>query len=602
MQGSSFSPEWLNAPLNYPVVGYFMAILLTMLAVMLTFFIVQEYPTFAFAGALTVLAILSVALLWGTGPALLATLVGALLLNYFILAPRFVLSLDAQHLLETGSFLLIGIVISLVTSSIEKARAEAMLAHQETLSHQEQLRRAQNEAAERANRLHEALAATLEMTHIMSQPSELTEKQVDTGRLNEAGITPGVAQRLARLIADVIGCDRLSITLIDPETEEVRPLAAAGLSPEQEQQWRAEQRGQQAHVSDWPDQVALHRLQAGEPVEIDPKHPLWNALPHPCGAKTTLLVGMVIGEKLAGFISPDYDGADHHYTGDERAIASAAAKMASAVLERERLVHQRTEAYARELALHETKARMDEFLGITSHELRTPLTTIKGNVQLARLRLTHLERRALQNNPDAKSELEEIYTMLNRAERQVNVQNRLIRDLMDISRIQVGKLELNKELCNLTSIVVDTVEDLRSTSPTRTILLTLQEHTTIPVIADSERISQVLSNFLTNALKYSPPDRPIHVSLELQGQDARVAVRDEGPGLTPEERERVWERFYKVEGVRGQKGFSAGLGLGLHICRAVMEEHQGEVGVESTKGAGSTFWFTLPLAATALDE
>ena len=192
--------------------------------------------------------------------------------------------------------------------------------------------------------------------------------------------------------------------------------------------------------------------------------------------------------------------------------------------------------------------------------------------------------------------------MLNRAERQVNVQNRLIRDLMDISRIQVGKLELNKELCNLTTIVVDTVEDLRSTTPTRTIQLELQEHMTIPVIADSERIGQVLSNFLTNALKYSPPDRPIHVSLELKERDAVVAVRDEGPGLTPEERERVWERFYKVEGIKGQKGFSAGLGLGLHICRAVIEEHQGEAGVESSKGAGSTFWFSLPLAATALDE
>ena len=737
LQGASFSPEWLNAPLNYPVVGYFMAILLTMLSVPLTFLIMLANPAFAFAGAPTVLAILAVALLWGTGPAFLATLVGTLLLNYFILAPRFVFSLDAQHLLETGFFLLIGIVISLVTSSIEKARAKATLAHQVTLSQQEQLRQAQNKAAERASQLHKALAATLEMTQIMSQPSELTSEQIDTGCQDEAGIAPGVAQRLARLTADVIGWDRLSITLIDPETEEVRPLAAAGLSPEQEQRWRAEQGGQQARLGDWPDQAALRRLEAGEPIEIDLRHPSWNAVPNLPGAQTVLLVPMIIGEKFAGFITLDYDRADQHNSSDEQAIASAAAKMASAVLERERLVHQReellaqeitlrrtnqqmadliamshdaifvrspggivlswnqgaeqlygwtaeqmigqdkhkmfktrypttrqameswleqhgrwegrlihrrsdgtdvivdsrqvlvrdeagqptaileinrdvseverllreqAEAYARELALRETKARMDEFLGITSHELRTPLTTIKGNVQLARLRLTHLERRALQNTPAVKSELEEIYTMLNRAERQVNVQNRLIRDLMDISRIQVGKLELNKELCNLTTIVVDTVEDLRSTTPTRTIQLELQEHMTIPVIADSERISQVLSNFLTNALKYSPPDRAIHVSLELKERDALVAVRDEGPGLTPEERERVWERFYKVEGIKGQKGFSAGLGLGLHICRAVIEEHQGEAGVESSKGAGSTFWFSLPLAATALDE
>jgi len=264
---------------------------------------------------------------------------------------------------------------------------------------------------------------------------------------------------------------------------------------------------------------------------------------------------------------------------DESGQPTAILEINRDVSDVERLLREQAEAYARELALHETKARMDEFLGITSHELRTPLTTNKGNIQLARLRLTHLERRPLQNNPTVKSELEEIHTMLNRAEQQVNVQNRLIRDLMDISRIQVGKLELNKELCNLASIVVDTIEDLRSATPTRVIQLEMKKHITIPVIADSERISQVLSNFLTNALKYAPPDRPIYVSLELQGRDARVAVRDEGPGLTAEERERVWERFYKVEGIKGQKGFSAGLGLGLHICRAVIEEHQGEVGV-----------------------
>ena len=76
----------------------------------------------------------------------------------------------------------------------------------------------------------------------------------------------------------------------------------------------------------------------------------------------------------------------------------------------------------------------------------------------------------------------------------------------------------------------------------------------------------------------------------------RISVRDEGPGLTPSEQERVWERFYRIEGIRRKRGSSVGLGLGLYICRAIVEQHQGEVGIESTKGVGSTFWFTLPLA------
>src|SRR5260221_14574805 len=75
-----------------------------------------------------------------------------------------------------------------------------------------------------------------------------------------------------------------------------------------------------------------------------------------------------------------------------------------------------------------------------------------------------------------------------------------------------------------------------------------------------------------------------------------VSVHDEGPGLTPSEQERVWEQYFRVPGIMKQRGFSMGLGLGLYICRAIIEQHQGEVGVESTKGMGSTFWFTLPLA------
>lgn len=260
------------------------------------------------------------------------------------------------------------------------------------------------------------------------------------------------------------------------------------------------------------------------------------------------------------------------------------------------------EAYAHELALREIRTGIDEFLSITSHKLRTPLTTIKGNVQLARMRLSHIERQMTLDDPLSKSALDEIYTLLNRAERGVNVQNQLIHDMTDITRIQAGNLELNIDLCNLTQIVIDTVEDQHSVSPTRSIKLTLQAHKTLPVIADAERIGQVLSNFLINALQYSSADRSVFISLERLNSAARISVRDEGPGLTTNEQAQVWDRFYKVKGIMAQKGFSEGLGLGLYICRAIIEEHQGEFGVESLKGVGSTFWFKLPLAAPTLVE
>ncbi len=108
-----------------------------------------------------------------------------------------------------------------------------------------------------------------------------------------------------------------------------------------------------------------------------------------------------------------------------------------------------------------------------------------------------------------------------------------------------------------------------------------------------------MTNYLTNALKYSAPDRPVEVRLKVEGQTARVTVSDQGPGLSPAEQEHIWERFYRVRGIETQNELGAsneGLGIGLYICRTVIERHHGQVGVQSSLGKGSSFWFTLPLA------
>lgn len=117
----------------------------------------------------------------------------------------------------------------------------------------------------------------------------------------------------------------------------------------------------------------------------------------------------------------------------------------------------------------------------------------------------------------------------------------------------------------------------------------------VPVTADAERIGQVVTNYLTNALKYSAEDLPVVVSLRMERGAARVAVHDEGPGLTPEQAEQVWERFHRVPGIEVRSGSGVGLGLGLHISRTIVERHGGVVGVESVPGEGATFWFTLPV-------
>jgi len=321
--------------------------------------------------------------------------------------------------------------------------------------------------------------------------------------------------------------------------------------------------------------------------------PPYDALPNPYGITTVLIAPLLVSDSLVGILSLDHAGKVHSYTPEEIHLAEAVAKLGALSIERERLLNEREVAQAHALALQETTRRMDQFLGIVSHELKTPLSVLLVNAQMLdrRLQPTKIE--------DWQRAVDGIRPLLAASMRGIQRLTRLVDDLLDVSRIRAGKLELLPTSCDLVVIVRDAVEEQRQLHPQRSIALDLPTaDDPLWVNVDAERISQVLTNYLTNALKYSADDRPVAVSIGTEGRWMRVAVHDKGPGLPAEERERVWEQFHRVEGIEVQSGSGVGLGLGLHISKSIIERHGGRVGIESELGRGATFWFTLPCASS----
>jgi signal transduction histidine kinase len=249
----------------------------------------------------------------------------------------------------------------------------------------------------------------------------------------------------------------------------------------------------------------------------------------------------------------------------------------------------------REEALRETTRQIETFVGVAGHELKNPLASMQVGLEMVERRIRRLLGRERVEVADVAQLLEPVV----QAEQQEGRLDRLVNDLVDAARVRSGRLDLHMVPMDLGALVRETVEDQRRLNPGRTIHLEGTrdgEEQLVPVLGDAHRLGQVVTNYLTNALKYSPADRPVAVGLQVDGHQARLWVRDAGPGLPAEEHARIWARFHRAEGIEVQSGTGVGLGLGLHVARTIIEQHHGQVGVQSTPGHGSTFWFTLPLA------
>lgn len=399
-----------------------------------------------------------------------------------------------------------------------------------------------------------------------------------------------VAQRLGELTRQVLECERVTIVALEAGTNTLSPVSIVGFSPEQEQFFWKDLAGRQ--FGDWfRDDTLVTRLHAGQVLQLDLTQPASRDQVKGLAGYRMLVVPIQLGDQLIGAVTLHYIDGKHHFTDDEISLAQAVARLAALSIERERLLAERAEARLNELASRKAQQRMEEFLNMASHELRTPITTIKGSIQLTRRWLR--DTSGFQEGRSA-----DLQNLLVRAERQVGTLNRLVGDLLDVSRIQANRLHIRPNDCDLTPIVRNAVYEQAQITPARNILLEIDpDCKSVPVIADAERIGQVISSYLTNALKYSEADCLVEVRMHRMDEDTvKVLIRDEGPGLSAEEQQQIWERFSQLERVKVRTGSSVGLGLGLHISRIIIEQHQGQVGVDSVLDEGSTFWFTLPIS------
>lgn len=285
------------------------------------------------------------------------------------------------------------------------------------------------------------------------------------------------------------------------------------------------------------------------------------------GFRSAMFVPLRAHDRLLGIITLVSADDRRRYGPSDLALAEELARRAALAIENARLFR----------AVQDAVQKRDEFLSVAAHELKTPITSLRGFAQLLRRRLDRE-----QQVPG-----DELRRAVTTIEQQAGKLGHLITQLLDITRLDAGKLSLDCTLTDLTQLVQHAVDAAQAT--TKRHQFTLMAPATVTLAVDAMRLEQVLTNLFANAIKYSPSGGPIEVTMEVQPGELSISVADRGVGVPYAQRQQIFERFYQVQGDR-----SAGMGLGLSISRQVAELHGGRLDYEPRPGGGSCFVLTLP--------
>lgn len=285
------------------------------------------------------------------------------------------------------------------------------------------------------------------------------------------------------------------------------------------------------------------------------------------GLSSAMIVPLVGHGEVIGAITFVAAESGRHYTEADLSMAEELASRAALAIENSRLYGDSQKAVA----------LRDDFISVASHELRTPVTSLKVYTEV-------LQRQVDKRGDEATSRA------LGKMNAQIDKLSALISDLLDVSKIESGKLALRPEHVDLGELVVEVVETIQATAVKHRI--EVEGEAPKPVWADRDRIGQVLNNLLTNAIKYSPQANQVLVRVGGRARGAFVEVEDFGIGMDEEHLNRIFDRFYRVSSP-DEKTFP-GLGIGLYVSNEIVRRHGGKMKVESTKGHGSIFRFTVP--------
>jgi len=384
-----------------------------------------------------------------------------------------------------------------------------------------------------------------------------------------------VCLQLLNALEDEVSYREALIYLVDPDTGQLRPAAVS----DRDRNYRHVGRYVR-ELPNFPSEPINGRSlvgvvsQAGKSISVADGRLDGRFAGLRDDLRSYLAVPIEVKSRVIGVLQIADTEPESYDTHDERRLATLA-RYAAVWIENVRLLQEA----AKVEALREVDRLKSELLSTVSHELRTPLASIKGYA-------SSLLREDVVWDDETRREFLQII------DEESDRLSGLIEDLLQMSEIEAGVLRINKQPVRIGRLAQRVVKKLRLQSRDRTITVTGASD--VPeTMGDPRRLEQVLHNLVMNAIKYSPTGTQVSVRVEKQGNDVVVAVKDQGIGIAPEHLEHVFERFYRVDGALIRE--TGGSGLGLPICRGLVDAHGGKIWVESQIGQGSTFSFRIPI-------